>query len=152
MAWNYRAHVRVDANHPDAAGICDRCGVRYNLADLRWQYEYRGLRLSNTRFRVCRRCMDVPDEHLRPIITPPDPVPVADPRPRYPNPQVPPYWDQPNLYWDGGYGAIPYKWDQQGEAPTMWDSPYPVPQVLGHAPGDSWDGMTIPEDVWEEWR
>lgn len=151
MSWGWRGHAKVNPQKPEAMGICDRCGFRYNLNDLQWQFEWRGLRLTNTQFRVCPTCIDVPDDHLRPIITPPDPVPVANPRPRNPNPQVPPFWDQPNLYWDGGYGSLPYCWDQTTNQPDMWDSPFPVPQELGHAQTDSWDGMTIPDDVWEQW-
>lgn len=152
MSWpNYRAYVKIDPNRPQAAGICDRCGIRYPLRDLVWQYEWRGARLTNLKWLVCPVCLDVPDEHLRPIVLPADPVPVRDPRPMYPNPPVNGAWDRPNSFWNGTYGARPYAWDQ-ATIPTNFDSPYPVPEVLGHAQTDSWDGMTIPEDTWGEWH
>jgi len=161
MAWNFRAYAKVNPQKPEAAGICDRCGVRWSLNALQWQFEWRGPRLMNTRFRVCPKCLDVPDEHLRPIITPPDPVPVKDPRQRNPATVVPAFWDQPNLFWDGGYGATAYQWDQQPNPqqspfiapnPTIWDSPWPAPPELGTAQSETWDGETIPDDVWGQWK
>lgn len=82
MAWRYHGRARVDPNYPEAAGICDRCGLRYQLNSLRYQFEWRGPRLANTRLRVCSRCMDIPFIFNKPIIFPPDPKPVPDPRPQ----------------------------------------------------------------------
>lgn len=79
MRANGRA--RVSARSPNAFGVCDRDGFRYNLRDLVWQEEWSGLRLQNTRFLVCRRCLDVPNEQLRAYAVPPDPIPVRNPRP-----------------------------------------------------------------------
>ena len=79
MRANGRA--RVNAKHPSAFGICDRDGFRYNLRDLIWQYEWSGIKLQNTRFLVCRRCLDKPNEQLRAYAVPPDPIPVRNPRP-----------------------------------------------------------------------
>jgi len=72
----------VDANAPTAFGVCDDCGEWYNLSNLRWQLEYRGLGLARTGFRKCPSCMDVPQPQLKPVIIPtPDPKPVLDARP-----------------------------------------------------------------------
>jgi hypothetical protein len=90
MPWTPKSRLRVDPKSPRAGGICDRCGERYLLDDLNWQFDWRGPRLMNLRLRVCYRCMDKPFEHNRPIITPPDPQPVLNPRPRLPNPEIPP--------------------------------------------------------------
>lgn len=48
----------------------------YNHDQLRWQYEYGGMRLLNLRFLVCEPCYDLPQIQLRTILIPPDPVPV----------------------------------------------------------------------------
>lgn len=93
-----RPHGRasVDPRRPRAFGICDRCGCLYNLARLRYQYDWRGDELVNTRFKVCPPCLDKPFEGRRPLVLPPDPLPVDDPRiERYlidetENPYIPP--------------------------------------------------------------
>ena len=36
--------------------------------------------MTNLRFLVCRRCLDVPNQQLRAIILPADPVPINNPR------------------------------------------------------------------------
>jgi len=79
MRANGRASV--SARRPQAFGICDRDGFRYNLRDLSWQNEWAGTKLQNTRFLVCRRCLDKPNEQLRAYAVPPDPLPVRNPRP-----------------------------------------------------------------------
>ncbi len=58
--------ARVDPNHPEAFAICERCGFLYNHNALRWQYEWRGNQLTNTRHLVCSPCYDVPFELNRP--------------------------------------------------------------------------------------
>lgn len=73
--------ARVDERHPEAFGICDRCGFCWNHSSLRFQYEYRGNSLQNTYHLVCPDCYDVPFELNRPKYLPPDPVPVANARP-----------------------------------------------------------------------
>jgi hypothetical protein len=79
LGSNQRA--RVNTRSPEAFAICDRCGFLYNHVDLRWQYEWRGNNLTNTRFLVCAPCYDVPFELNRPKYLPPDPVPVLNARP-----------------------------------------------------------------------
>ena len=72
--------ARVSAKNPQAQGVCDRCGIWYNLVNLEWQYEWRGTALQNIWIRVCGRCLDVPQEQNRAIQLPADPVPVWQPR------------------------------------------------------------------------
>jgi len=55
----------------------------FNLVALKPQMEWRGDRLMPTGFKVCGRCLDVPFQLDRPIVLPPDPVPVRDPRPEH---------------------------------------------------------------------
>ena len=72
--------AKTSATNPQAHAICDRCGFRYNLVSLRWQYDWRGTSLQNLRLLVCNRCYDEPQEQLRAIVVPADPVPVQNPR------------------------------------------------------------------------
>jgi hypothetical protein len=74
-------HAIVNPQAPRALGVCDRCGRWWNLYKLRYQYEWQGTKLQNTRKRVCGECMDKPNPQLKARIAPPDPVPVYDPRP-----------------------------------------------------------------------
>lgn len=72
--------ARISARSPEAAGICDRCGFAYSHSDLQWQFDWRGPVIQNTRILVCRRCLDTPQEQLRAIVLPADPMPVVQPR------------------------------------------------------------------------
>lgn len=75
-------NAQISARAPRALGVCDRCGSLYNLDTLQWQWDWQqGPRLFNLRILVCRSCLDVPQESGRTIVLPPDPVPVANPRP-----------------------------------------------------------------------
>jgi hypothetical protein len=88
-----RSHgrARVDPQNPEAFAVCDRCGFRRNHVDLTWQYQYRGNALTSIRVLVCAdKCLDVPHEFARPIILPPDPLPIMDPRPELAQQTVPP--------------------------------------------------------------
>lgn len=73
--------ARVDERHPESFGVCDLCGFLWNLNALKWQYEWRGNQLTNTRRLRCRDCLDVPFELNRPKYLPPDPEPVKNARP-----------------------------------------------------------------------
>ena len=98
-----RSHgrARVDPQNPEAFAVCDRCGFRRNHVDLTWQYQYRGNALTNIRVLVCAdKCLDVPHEFERPIILPPDPLPIKDPRPELAQQAVP-----PNQYVQTIFGA-----------------------------------------------
>jgi hypothetical protein len=72
--------ARTSTANPEAHAICDRCGFRYNWVDLRWQYDWRGASLQNIRILVCKRCQDKPQEQLRAIVVPADPMPITDAR------------------------------------------------------------------------
>lgn len=72
--------ARVSSRNPQAFGVCDRCAMWYNHADLRWQYDWAGASLINKRLLVCDTCYDEPQEQLRSIALPADPVPIVNPR------------------------------------------------------------------------
>lgn len=81
MAYASKAgRARVSAKNPQAQAVCDRCGIWYTLADLQWQSDWRGTQLQNLWLRVCRQCLDVPQQQLRSINLPADPTPVWQPR------------------------------------------------------------------------
>ena len=79
--WHPTGRARVSARRPSALGICDRCQGTYNLIDLRWQWFWAGMNLQNSQLLVCNGCYDEPNQQLRTIIIPPDPLPVFNPRP-----------------------------------------------------------------------
>jgi len=82
MAYASQAgRARTNASSPEAHAICDRCGFRYNFNDLQWQYDWRGATLQNIRILVCDICNDTPQEQLRAITLPADPVPIINARP-----------------------------------------------------------------------
>ncbi len=76
-----RAYTDPDA--PEPPGTCDRCGMRFMLKDLHWDYQWSGNHLQNLRLLVCEKDRDIPAEYLRPLILGPDPLPVQDPRPGF---------------------------------------------------------------------
>lgn len=78
-----RPHGRasISARQPRALGVCDRCNFLLNHDRLVWQYEWRGPRLQNIRLLVCESCYDKPQEQLRTIVLPPDPVTIQNARP-----------------------------------------------------------------------
>lgn len=76
-------YAQGDAANPAAFGQCDRCGFWYNLHDLAFQKQWAGTRLYSTGALVCttgNRCYDRPQEQLRTILLPPDPLPVLNAR------------------------------------------------------------------------
>lgn len=81
MAWHPSGRARVSASRPQALAICQRCQFTYNLVDLRPVVQWAGVKLQSYDILVCRSCWDVPQENIRVIIIPPDPVPVLNPRP-----------------------------------------------------------------------
>lgn len=129
--------ARTDARNPRAFAICDRCALWYNHVDLKWQYDWAGASLINKRILVCETCYDTPQEQLRAIIVPADPVPIV-------NPRVEPYaWDETDRRQVSGYNTtsaatgIPI---QQGDTRvTTVDGNVPdqtrVTQQTGEAPG-----------------
>jgi hypothetical protein len=72
--------ARTSLKRPQAHAICDRCGARYNHADLKWQMEWRGATLQNIRVLVCDHCYDTPQENVRSIVLPADPTPIINAR------------------------------------------------------------------------
>jgi hypothetical protein len=72
--------ARTSATNPQAHAICDRCGFRYNHVNLRWQYDWRGASLMNIKLLVCDTCYDEPQQQLRAIVIPADPIPIMNPR------------------------------------------------------------------------
>lgn len=74
--------ARTSARSPQAHAICDRCGARVNFVDLDWQFQWGGASLINLRLLVCRHCKDVPQEQLRAIVLPADPLPIINARPQ----------------------------------------------------------------------
>ena len=72
--------ARVSARNPRAFAICDRCGFLVNHDRLQWQYDWAGASLINKRILVCDTCLDVPQQQLRAIVIPADPVPIQNPR------------------------------------------------------------------------
>jgi hypothetical protein len=75
-----KGHAKVDPQHPAAFAICECCGFQYNHRDLSWNTEYRGRMIRRTGFLRCPTCVDVPNPTLRPVVLPPDPVPILNPR------------------------------------------------------------------------
>ena len=70
----------TDPRRPRAKAVCDYCGEWYLLSRLNKQMEFFGPTLKWTGFLVCSHCLDTPQDQLRPIILPPDPLPVVNPR------------------------------------------------------------------------
>ena len=81
MAWTRYTHASVNSGSPRALGTCDRCGCVYNYHNLQWQFDWRGPKMQNLQILVCPTCYDRPQEQLRTILIPPDPVPIMNPRP-----------------------------------------------------------------------
>ena len=75
-----QGRARINPTAPQAAGACDRCGFVYSFRDLRWQYDWRGASLVNIRILVCSDCFDEPQEQLRAIVVPADPLPIEQAR------------------------------------------------------------------------
>lgn len=75
-----KGHAHLDPQRPAAFAICDCCGFLYNHRDLRWAQQWRGNKLEKTGYQHCPTCWDEPNPTLRPIVLPPDPVPVLNPR------------------------------------------------------------------------
>jgi hypothetical protein len=80
MVYRYHGRANVNTSKPKAFGICDRCGMLYNLRQLRWQFDFAGPVLQNLRLLVCDHCYDKPQEQFKPVLVPPDPLPVPNAR------------------------------------------------------------------------
>lgn len=73
--------ARISSRNPIHASQCDRCGFVYSSDTMKMQHDWRGATLQNIQLMVCERCYDVPQQQLRAITLPADPVPVRNPRP-----------------------------------------------------------------------
>ncbi len=69
----------TNPSSPDAFGVCQRCGFWHNRKNIRDQWDWRGTRLQNLYILVCPRCVDNPQQQLRAIVLPADPVPIYRP-------------------------------------------------------------------------
>jgi hypothetical protein len=82
MAWASRSGRAVtNPEHPRAFAVCDNCRFWYNHNKLKWQREWQGTQIINKGFLVCEGCLDKPNPQLKARLMPPDPVPIANPRP-----------------------------------------------------------------------
>jgi hypothetical protein len=101
MAYASRSgRARTNPSSPRAFGVCDRCAIWYNRDQLTWQYDWAGASLINKRMLVCHTCYDTPQEQLRAIVVPADPVPIT-------NPRTEPYaYDSSNQRQVSGYNTI----------------------------------------------
>lgn len=75
-----QGRARVSASSPQAAAVCDRCGFVYQHSALHWQFDWAGASLINKRLLVCNPCYDTPQQQLRAIVVPADPMPIINPR------------------------------------------------------------------------
>lgn len=92
--------ARTSARNPRAFAVCDRCAIWYNHDQLRWQYDWAGASLINKRILVCSTCYDEPQQQLRAIVVPADPMPII-------NPRVEPYaWDEIDRRQISGYNTL----------------------------------------------
>jgi hypothetical protein len=78
--WAHDLRCPTNPFQPQYVGYCERCNQKVYYDNLRFQYEFRGQSLVNTRILVCSRCEDHPQENVRPIIIGPDSQPPT-PRP-----------------------------------------------------------------------
>jgi hypothetical protein len=115
------------------------------LHTLRYQYEWQGSQLINKRFRKCDRCIDIPNPQLMARRLPPDPVPVADPRPE---PWLTPGFMDRAIATQG-YNPIS---TEAGPGPTAGlplevspGNPPPPPAPPTPGPASSFRAMEIPE-------
>ncbi len=72
--------ARTSVSRPRAFSVCDRCSRWWNHSVLRWQMDWAGTSLINKRILVCPPCYDTPQQQLRAIVIPADPVPIQQPR------------------------------------------------------------------------
>lgn len=70
----------TNPSRPQAFAVCDRCGIWYNRVRLRNQMEWQGTSLRPLYLFVCNECYDTPQQQLRNIVIPADPIPVIMPR------------------------------------------------------------------------
>lgn len=102
----------ASSRHPTAAGQCDRCGFVYQHSSLSWNMDYAGTSIQNKRLLVCSSCLDVPQQQLRTITLPADPMPIQNPR-------------VPNFL----YMETNYRTTSEGDQPTFSWTGIPIPDT-----------------------
>lgn len=129
--------ARTSSKNPQAFAVCDRCAIWYNHYQLKWQYDWAGASMINKRILVCDTCYDDPQEQLRAIVVPADPVPII-------NPRVEPYaWDEIDRRQVSGYNTtstttgipIPQGDTRVTTAANVATNNTRVTQQTGEAPG-----------------
>lgn len=119
-------HARTSISNPDPFAVCDICGNWWNHSRLNWQYQWAGNDVVNLRLLACPDCLDTPNEQLRSLVLPPDPIPTKDPR-------LEPFQYDANAGNIAGQGTnnpsggSPFNnWDQPGanfdHSGQMWDN------------------------------
>lgn len=73
--------AKTNSRDPRAFGVCGRCGRWFNHFRLRFQFDWAGTKLINKQVLVCKPCYDIPQQQLRVIVLPADPMPIRNPRP-----------------------------------------------------------------------
>lgn len=110
MGYNPHGRARIDPRHPSALGVCQRCGFTYQRSKLHNQTQWQGMQLQPLNIWVCDPCFDRPQEQLRAIILPPDPIPIALPFPEPYSSEVPSYMQTTDGFafttMDGTYNLI----------------------------------------------
>lgn len=89
MAWRFHSRAYASATRPEAWGQCDRCNRTYLHKNLTFQKKWQGIQLANLFILVCWECYDKPQENIRTLIIPPDPVPIMNARPEQYDQEVP---------------------------------------------------------------
>lgn len=78
-----QGQASTSSRRPRAKAVCDRCGRWFNHDRLKFQFAWQGTSLINQQLLVCKSCYDIPQQQLRAIILPADPVPIRNPRPEF---------------------------------------------------------------------
>lgn len=73
--------ARTSTSSPRAWATSDRSGFIGNHEDMRWQYQWRGKSLVNTKELVYPDELDEPQRQLGVLIIPPDPPSIRNARP-----------------------------------------------------------------------
>lgn len=89
MAWRFHSRAYASATRPEAWGQCDRCNRTYLHKNLTFQKKWQGIQLANLFILVCWDCYDKPQENIRTLIIPPDPMPIMNARPEQYDQEVP---------------------------------------------------------------
>lgn len=78
-----RAPIVINPKDPDSVAVCDGCGRWTMYEHLVEKKEFRGGSVPvGTGLWVCGVCDDVPNPYFSKLVLPPDPVPIAHPRPQ----------------------------------------------------------------------